>query len=185
MRRFRENEERTLSRYTKEIPEAVQPFSYWRLSMFMRRRDRHPMTQRHFIQNDVTMHVTTVTRNRYPFFADPTVAREAVETLYRVQSTHPFFLYAFVVMPDHIHLLVHIPFPQKISAILGTFKSGLTFNAGIPRLWQPRYHLRISRNPWRTKEYIHNNPVRARLSPTPDLYPWSSASGRWDISALE
>jgi putative transposase len=143
------------------------------------------MSQRHRIQNNRTMLITIATLNRKPFFSNPVFAREAIETLYRVRDRHPFQMYAFVIMPDHCHFLLHIPPPQRISNIIGTYKSGMTFNTGIPRLWQPRSHMRIIRTgAHHVLRYIHMNPVEASMVLSPDEYPWSSASGKWMVDPI-
>lgn len=142
------------------------------------------MTQLHPIVNDRIMLVTTVTRHRAPFFADAVHAREAVDCLYRVRELHPFFLYAFVIMPDHCHFLLNVPSPGTVSHVMGCYKSGLTFDTGIPKMWQGRFYISIGGNPQRALQYIHENPVKARLSTTPQQYPWSSASGKWFIDPL-
>lgn len=130
------------------------------------------------------MLITNVTRNREIFFGDPAVAREAVETLYRVQQRHPFFLYGFVVMPDHCHFLMKVRWPEKISAIMNVYKSGLTFNTGIRPLWQRGFHMQVPYDLQGALRYIHENPVRAGIADSPEAYPWSSASGRWMVSSL-
>lgn len=140
------------------------------------------MSQRHPTLNEDVQLVTTVTVRRVPVFADPAHAREAVECLYRVQALHSFFLYGFVIMPDHCHFLVRVPTPQRISTIMNVFKSGMTFNLGIPKLWQARYHIRSVKNAPAALRYIHENPMKAGLSDTAVGYLWSSASGNWDIT---
>lgn len=140
------------------------------------------MSQCHFLQNNLVMLVTTVTLNREPFFRDPVVAREAVESLLNLQNRHPFTLFAFVIMPDHIHLVVRVLETGSISKIMNIYKSGLTFNTGIRQLWQPRFDTRIVNDLQRVIRYVHHNPVIAGLSKTPESYPWSSASGRWPLS---
>lgn len=143
------------------------------------------MFQRHLIQNDHLMLVTTNTYQRFPFFEEPSHAREAVECLYRVQSLYPFFLFGFVVMPDHCHFLLRVDSPGRISQIMNSFKSGLTFDTGIPKLWQSRFHIRIiNRSGGKALEYIHMNPVKKSLCEKAQDYPWSSASGKWDVSEL-
>lgn len=131
------------------------------------------------------MHITTNTKSREQHFRYSTNAREAIDTLYRVQEMHPFFLYAFVIMPDHCHFLLQVPEPQCISAIMNVYKSGVTFNTGIPQIWQPRFYNRIVTNIGRTQKYIHMNPVRAGIVRAPEDYLWSSASGKWDVSEWE
>lgn len=130
------------------------------------------------------MLVTTVTRDRVPFFADSANACEAVKCLYRVQKLHPFFLYGFVIMPDHCHFLMNVPSPGTVSHVMGCYKSGLTFDTGIPKLWQGRFHIRIVHNGIGALHYVHENPVQARLSKTAEEYPWSSASGAWTVDPL-
>jgi putative transposase len=137
------------------------------------------MSQRHRIQNNATMLITTVTHQREPFFADPAVAREAVETLLRVQKLHLFILHAFVVMPDHIHIVATISAPNSVSKILNVYKSGLTFNTGIRKMWQARSDMRIVKNLAGAIYYVHQNPIYAGLTKNPTEYPWSSACAEW------
>lgn len=142
------------------------------------------MFQRHPIQSDAFFFVTTNTKDRRPIFGNPAYAREAIDTLYRVQEIHPFFLYGFVFMPDHCHLLLHVPAPESISGIMRVFKYGCTVNMGIGAFWQSRFHLRISHDAKAVLRYIHQNPVRAGLVREPEQFPWSSASGRWDVTEI-
>lgn len=129
--------------------------------------------------------ITTNTLNRLPIFNNDVYAREAIETLYRVQELHPFLLHGFVIMPDHCHLLMFVPEPESISKIMNVYKAGMTFNLGIPKLWQPRFFNRIVESSYNTLHNIHMNPVKAKLVEKPEDYPWSSASGKWDVTELE
>jgi putative transposase len=146
---------------------------------------REHMFQRHPVQNNALMLITTNTSGRSPVFAEPAHAREAVECLYRVQSLYPFFLYGFVMMPDHCHSLLRVDPPLKVSQIMNSYKSGLTFDIGIPKLWQSRFHIRIVENgAGNVLQYIHMNPVIKNLADRPESYPWSSANGKWDVCQL-
>jgi putative transposase len=142
------------------------------------------MWQRHPVQADEMMFITTNTRDRKPIFRNPAYAREAVEMLYKVQKRHPYFLYGFVIMPDHCHLLLHVPDGGSISRIMKIFKSGLAFNLGIGAFWQSRFHIKIPDTAASVLRYIHQNPVIAGLAKNPEEYPWSSASGKWELSEL-
>lgn len=143
------------------------------------------MTQRRPIKNDTIMFVTTNTFYRKRFFDNPAYAREAASHLYNVQLLHPFLLFGFVIMPDHCHFLMNVPAPETISKIMNVYKSGLTFQLGVPKIWQPRYDMRIPNNSVKVLQYIHQNPVRAGLVENSADYPWSSASGKWDATPLE
>ncbi len=131
------------------------------------------------------MLITTNTQNRRKIFADPTYAKEAVDSLYRTQQLYPFLLFGFVVMPDHCHFLLKVPEPLKISTMMRTYKYGVTFNLGIGAFWQSRFHIRVPDHGWKALEYIHLNPVRAGLCEMIEQYPWSSGSGKWDITGLD
>lgn len=141
------------------------------------------MSQRRIAQNQHLMFVTTCTKDREPIFADGAYARAAIECLYRIQQKYPFFLYAFVIMPDHSHFLMNVPAHGSISKILYAFKRGVCFDVG-KSMWQPRYYVKHVTNPGRIFEYIHMNPVRQNLCERTEEYQWSSASGRWDVSEL-
>ena len=130
------------------------------------------------------MLITTVTKQREPFFAESANACEAIESFYRVQEQYPFFLYAFVIMPDHCHFFLRMPPPLTISGLMNRYKSGLTFDLGIKQLWQSRFHIRIVKNSSAVIRYIHTNPVKAGLADSPENFLWSSAAGRWDVTAL-
>jgi putative transposase len=100
------------------------------------------MFQRHPIQNQHMMFVTTNIYNRIPVFANPAHARMATETLYDIQKEYPFFLYAFAIMPDHCHFLMHVPEHGSISKIMYQYKRAVSFHVGKP-IWQSRFHLKI------------------------------------------
>lgn len=127
------------------------------------------------------MLVTTNTKNRIPFFSDDGYARTAIENLYSIQNFYPFFLYAFVVMPDHCHILLSVPEGGSVSKIIGLWKRATSFNTGQTSLWQARFHIRTINNISGAIRYIHQNPIEAKLCDVPHDYVWSSACGKWDI----
>ena len=139
------------------------------------------MSQPHPIQSDALFFVTTNIRNCDPIFRNNAYAREAVDMIYRVQEQHPFFLHGFVIMPDHCHILLFVDEHESISSIIGGYKMGVSRSIGIGPIWQPRFHMHIPDNTMSVLHYIHQNPVKAGLVDYPEEYPWSSASGRWDI----
>lgn len=142
------------------------------------------MTQRHFTQSDATFFVTTCTKDRKPIFLDTAYAREAVETLYKVQALHPFDLYSFVIMPDHCHFHFYIPKNESVSNIMCSYKSAVVMNTGLERIWQRRFHVRLPTSNCGVKRYVHMNPVLAGLVEHPEDYKWSSASGLWKVEPL-
>lgn len=142
------------------------------------------MFQRHEIQNNETMLITTNIKNRKSIFSNDPFALEAVETLYRIKLLYLFELYGFVIMPDHCHLLLRVLAPAKISTIMKQWKSGVSFNIGLGPIWQSRFHIRTPDDVYAALRYIHMNPVKAGLVTEPHLYPWSSANERWEVDQL-
>jgi REP element-mobilizing transposase RayT len=89
----------------------------------------------------------------------------------------------WVIMPNHVHVLLR-PFPgQALSTILHSWKSftakrihSVVGSCGT--LWQREYFDRMIRNRRHllvTAQYIHDNPVRAGLVQHAEDWPFSTA----------
>jgi len=137
------------------------------------------------VENEAILLVTTNTIKRNPLFRNAAYAREAIEVLYRMQELRPFFLFGFVIMPDHCHLLLLVPAPEKISTVMNRWKMGVAHSIGIGPIWQSHFDARTVDDASEALRYIHNNPMKAGIVETPEQYPWSSASGEWDIHDLD
>ena len=90
---------------------------------------------------------------------------------------------AFVVMPNHVHLLVvpHVPVARLTRRSKGyTARQANRILARTGEaFWQPESYDHRVRNDkeWeRIVRYIENNPVGAGLAAWPEEYPWSSAA---------
>jgi putative transposase len=109
--------------------------------------------------------------------------RSVLRTLADIRDTGAFLLFGYVVMPDHVHLLL-MPMRESLPRILHQwkFKTGHAIaqqRHGTGRLWQPRYFDFICRRVkdfWAKLEYVHQNPVEAHLAARPEEWLWSSAS---------
>jgi len=104
---------------------------------------------------------------------------EAIQ--YRRQVLKHYELHAYVVMPNHIHLLITPLVP--VSKIMRSLKK-LTAREGNRILgltgpfWQDESYDRLVRDETefeRIAHYIESNPVKAGLAPTPEEFPWSSS----------
>jgi putative transposase len=142
------------------------------------------MTQRHPVQNNETMFITTNIQNRKPIFNNPAYALEAIETLYRLRMLYHFELFGFVIMPDHCHFLMRVFEPHSISTVMKQFKSGVAFNIGKGPIWQPRFYIRAPEKSYEVLKYIHRNPTKAGIAETVEQYPWSSANERWKVDSI-
>jgi len=97
-----------------------------------------------------------------------------------------FALHEYVVMPNHIHLLL-TPAPENPLEKCAQFiKGGFSFRAkkelGINNeIWQPsftQHRVEDARDYAQHREYIHQNPVRAGLVRCAEDYPYSSLNAK-------
>ena len=125
-----------------------------------------------------TFFITSITYNRRRVFQVPRNADLFLETLQRYRSEGAYKLHAFVVMPDHVHLLL-TPQNQTISRIMNLIKGSFSRRlASKFPIWQRGFadHLVLNRTEFESRRaYIHQNPVRAHLVTQADQYPYSSA----------
>ena len=117
------------------------------------------------------------------FLRRPEIASMVIDSIhYRDQYLRHYQLHAYVVMPNHVHLLM-TPLVEvsKVMQSLKRFTAregnrilGLT---GQP-FWQDETYDRLVRNQTefeRIAHYIEMNPVKAGLAATPEEFAWSSA----------
>jgi putative transposase len=116
----------------------------------------------------------------------PEIASLVVEAIrHRTHELKQFELHAYVVTPDHVHLLITPTVPVfRLTHSLKRFTAreanrvlGLT---GDP-FWQDESYDRVVRDGaelQRIRRYIECNPVRGGLATSPEESPWSSA---WPI----
>ncbi|SPF46055.1 conserved hypothetical protein [Candidatus Sulfotelmatobacter kueseliae] len=124
--------------------------------------------------------VTFSCYNRAPLLATPRSREIFEETLERVRRWYGFYVAGYVVMPEHVHLLITEPERGKLSLALQMLKQNVARQLRLPEggpFWLERYY---DLNVWSEKKhieklrYIHRNPVRRGLVSCPEDWPWSS-----------
>ena len=112
--------------------------------------------------------------------------------LFGAQQLRHYDLGAFVVMPNHVHLLVtpHVPVPKLTKRLKGftAREANRILNRTCEPFWQGESYDHWVRNEGerhKIKAYIENNPVAAGLAATPEDYRWSSALHRQDCRCGE
>jgi putative transposase len=121
------------------------------------------------------------------FLSEEAIARIVTESIrYGDERLKYYDLHAFVVMPNHVHLLVHprVPPPKFLQTLKGY--TAREANKSLKRtgrpFWQTESYDHWVRNAselQRIKAYIEANPVKAGLAAQPEAYPWSSAHPTW------
>jgi putative transposase len=93
-------------------------------------------------------------------------------------------IYAYVLMPSHLHLIISIPEIKSISNFMRDLKRRTAreyfelYNLPSGRLWEDRFDdvgLYSEKSFFTKLNYIHQNPVRAGLVEKPEDWPYSSA----------
>ena len=110
------------------------------------------------------------------------IASSIVKTIRRGDSVLGYFiLHAFVIMPNHVHLLItpKISIPRITNGIKGS--TSHQANALLSRegqhFWQDEsfdHWVRSTKEFDKIRGYIENNPVSAGLVGKPQDWPWSS-----------
>jgi len=149
--------------------------------------------------------VTTTAVNHALIFRRDVNKRILVDALYYVSLMNKVILYAFVVMPNHVHVLVQGPPDASLQGWVRAFKAGTSrlivrqyqvegnaraldaLHAMVTRpgkqqykVWEDNYLAKDVFTPAVLEQklsYIHRNPVRPRwrLVDLAEEYPWSSA----------
>jgi putative transposase len=99
-----------------------------------------------------------------------------IDVLSHYQQQGKYWLHEFVIMPDHLHLLITPAAPTTIEKALQFIKGGFSFRAkkelGISGdIWQTSFYdhrVRDAIEYSRLRYYIHMNPVRRGLTQSPE-----------------
>lgn len=100
------------------------------------------------------------------------------------KKEHPFDLYHYCLMPNHIHLLIKSNRESNFSMFMKRLNLAYyhyyhSHYGFVGYFWQGRFKSQlIDSDPYfiQCGKYVELNPVRAGLSPMPDDYIWSSYS---------
>jgi putative transposase len=124
--------------------------------------------------------ITIATFERYPWFRTyASLAAEAVQCITDLEAERESLLFAWCVMPDHVHLLLHdrdvIHFVRLLK---GKLIPGARQLENGRSLWQRSFYdhaLRKEEALADVARYIWENPVRAGIVERALEYPWSGS----------
>ena len=143
-----------------------------------------PRGLRRFQETGHSHFVTFSCYRRQPLFSAPELCDYFVETLEDTRARFGFYVYGYVVMPEHVHLLVSEPPSAKLAVALHSLKLSFAKRTRDLRrsrqpasFWRKRYHDRNVRNYHEFSmklRYLHRNPVKRGLVREPSEWKWSS-----------
>ena len=98
-------------------------------------------------------------------------------SLETVRLRYEFVVAAYVVMPEHVHLLLSEPKQAPLSKVVQALKLSVSVQSQRKPFWQIRYYdFNVFSSGKRSEkiDYIHQNPVRRGLVKDSMEWPWSS-----------
>jgi putative transposase len=144
------------------------------------------------VHNFGTYFVSTQSWGRRALFRVDELAKLFVDTLYDYRSRRSFLLHEFVVMPDHLHVIIT---PQGITLerAMQLIKGGYSYAVGKTgrvslEIWQPGFsdhRIRDEADYLRHREYIYQNPVCAGLCVAPEEFEYSSANPKYELDKFQ
>jgi putative transposase len=132
-----------------------------------------------------TYFVTTKTWENRGLFQVTEIADIVLEVLLRHKAAGAYRLHEFVLMPDHLHLLLTPGQTTTLEKTMQLIKGGSSFEIHKRRehrmeIWQPGFQERTIRDQddfLRKAKYIRMNPVAANFVSKPEEWPYGSARG--------
>jgi len=129
-----------------------------------------------------TYFVTFLTWQRRRLFIVDSYARLFLKTLYHYRRQGAFHLHAFVLMPEHVHLLLTPGGDVTLEQALQLIKEGCSRAFGLEfgpkEIWQRGFtdhRIRDAEDYERHRSYIHQNPVKRGLVERAVQYQFCSA----------
>jgi len=132
-------------------------------------------------QRQCCLHFITFSCFRRMPLLNSVIARGIFEQeLERVRRWYGCYVTAYVVMPEHVHLLISEPERSTLSVVIQMLKQITSHKlklAGSAGFWQARYYdfpVWSERKRVEKLKYIHRNPVKRELVARPEDWRWSS-----------
>ena len=139
-----------------------------------------PTGLKRFQQTNQLHFVTFSCYKRQPFLTSKTAKDIVQQILEETRQQQNLRIAAYVLMPEHVHLLTNEPKTNTLAVFLQILKQRTSRELKSPdqkQFWQRRYYDFNVSSPEKFIEklqYIHRNPVKRGLVSHPENYRWSS-----------
>ena len=137
-----------------------------------------------------TYFVTAATFHKHCLLQSDRMANLLFEVTFAYRHQQKYLLHEFVVMPDHIHLLLTptLTLERAVQLIKGGFSFRAKRELGFGgEIWEKSYYDRRVRD-WREycafRHYIYQNPIRRGLVESAELFPFGSAKEGFVLDAV-
>jgi len=138
---------------------------------------------------DSTYFVTTDAWQKRSVFQVPETAEIVVQRILACRERGAYLLHEFVLMPDHLHLLITPSHEMSLEKAIQLIKGGSSFLINKSRgakmeIWQSGFHdwtIRDGADFDAKSHYIRMNPVVAKLVERCEDWAFGSASGKFRL----
>jgi putative transposase len=114
---------------------------------------------------------------RLPYLGSESACVIFEHALETIRKRYVLFVFGYVVMPEHVHLLVSEPRRGKLDRAIQALKTSVAKQSAQRPFWLPRYYdFNVHSEEKRIEKlrYIHRNPVARGLVSGPEDWKWSS-----------
>ena len=136
-----------------------------------------------FSVSNAAYFITTCAARRRPIFASRENASLAINAIQWLRRNGKARILGYVVMPDHVHLVLILPPGGNLSKTMQVWKG---FTSRVlrerrrvrPPVWQKGFYDHAARDETDLRarlQYMHENPVRKGIVNCASEYPFSSA----------
>ena len=155
-----------------------------------------PWGLRRYNETGALHFITWSCRDRQPLLGTPERRDLILRVVEQMRNRYRFVVIGYVVMPEHVHLLISEPLYGTVSSAISAVKLGFTRRilskdpsgapllAGVARsgdsgrhFWMKRYYdFNVFSEPKIAEKlhYMHQNPVTRGLVERPEQWKWSS-----------
>lgn len=154
---------------------------------------------KHYDDLGTARFITFSCHKRLPILSARKAAKTVIEQISIARKEFGFKLFGYVVMPEHVHLVIYPSSPLPIGRVIGEIKRKSGFiisrylqdinsvflrnltsskeNRSQYVIWLPRcydHNCRTHESVIEKIKYCHYNPVKGGLVGSPEEWPWSS-----------
>jgi putative transposase len=136
-----------------------------------------PLGLKRYQQQGDDHFITFSCHDRKPYLSTPGSKDIFLDSLERTRIQYQFEILGYVVMPEHVHLLLSEPPNAPLSKALQALKISVSRRLSERPFWQPRYYDFNVFTHYKHVEklkYMHRNPVKRGLVTHAEDWPWSS-----------
>jgi putative transposase len=139
-----------------------------------------PWGLKHFQESGQLHFLTFSCYHRKAKLSLPNTRDQFIVSLEQTRQQYALLVYGYVVMPEHVHLLVGEPEQGKLFRAIQSLKQSVARRLALRAVepfWQARYY---DFNVWSERKfveklrYLHRNPVTRGLVAHPEDWVWSS-----------